>query len=479
MATRDLSLNAVQLEVLAWVRDGCPVGVYEDWSHRITARALHNRGLIRVTGRGAFWTAMIAPSGSYYLEHGGYPPPQDSAGASHSDDASQFPKVHSDEVPPSAPRTKPRTQKHKRGVTEVFLEELVEAAAAGLEIPADRARLLRRRVLDAEQRGRIPEGKRIAVRPFRRAESHGAHARLESAPRWFRQAQRVRRRRSGEHTTPAMEFSGSEGFRVKGQSRERALYLVDALVGGAETEGMTVRTVLGAHVKDHRRQAEARRDELAFANGPDEVRLWFVQETIQVRHEPTERELARARQGYLFPDFDDVPDENLAVVVGGGSGAFWGSSWKDSEDHRLEQLLPRMLEEVLFQLDAHAAMREAERFREEATLLELEQRREAWDRAHERALEAFHRKFLLNEMLDQADAWQRAGELRRYAAAVRRQAQTLEGGRRAVALDWAERIEAQADGVDPLPHRALAPELPRPSNEDLKPFMGKHGLWRP
>ncbi len=47
-------LNEKQIDVLRWVRDGCSaVDPAVDYGRRITARALHNRGLIAVKGRGA------------------------------------------------------------------------------------------------------------------------------------------------------------------------------------------------------------------------------------------------------------------------------------------------------------------------------------------------------------------------------------------------------------------------------------------
>ncbi len=73
MRRRSVPLNAVQLEVLNWVKDGCPEDVYSDWSHRVSARALHNRGLIEVRGRGEKWSAALTDDGRYYLEHDSYP----------------------------------------------------------------------------------------------------------------------------------------------------------------------------------------------------------------------------------------------------------------------------------------------------------------------------------------------------------------------------------------------------------------------
>lgn len=65
-------LNQKQVDVLRWVYDGCPDGVYPDgFYHRITAAALHSDGLIEVRKRP--WAATITVDGLYYLEQGSYP----------------------------------------------------------------------------------------------------------------------------------------------------------------------------------------------------------------------------------------------------------------------------------------------------------------------------------------------------------------------------------------------------------------------
>lgn len=480
MVIRDVPLNPVQLEVLAWVRDGCPSGVHEGSSHRITARALHNRGLIRVSGHGGGWTASIEQEGVYYLDHGEYPPaPAPRPGPPPPADLALPEPGALGDMPAQRTPQKRRDRPQKPSVTERFIDELIDAGPAGVEMPMDKIHLLRRRVADAERAGRIPDGMRIAVRPFRREEEHGARVRMERLPNWFVLAPRSRRRGVVEHTTSAVELDGSERFQVEGAPRERALRLVDALVEGGASEGVAVSAALGVRIDDGRRYNEVHRDELVFAVEPDEVKAWFVQKTLQVKHEPTVRELARARQGYLFPDFDDVPDENLTFMVDGRSGIMWAGSWTDSDEQHLEQMIPRILEEVLFRLDAAVALREAERRREEAQLRALKVRREAWDRAREDAVAAFRRQFLVTQMLDQAAAWQQAALLQRYADAVRHQAQSLEDRENSDALEWTSQIEAHADRVNPLPNSAATPTPPEPTMKDLEPFMGKHGPYRP
>lgn len=73
MPAKPPPLNARQLQVLEWIRDGCPDGVVEGHSHKITAVALQNRKLVRVNRKGGQWTATITEAGLAYLRDGGWP----------------------------------------------------------------------------------------------------------------------------------------------------------------------------------------------------------------------------------------------------------------------------------------------------------------------------------------------------------------------------------------------------------------------
>jgi hypothetical protein len=64
-----------QVAVLRWIADGCPRDVMEGDSHRISAAALRNRGLVTVSGHGASWVAEITQTGREYLEQVDGPEP--------------------------------------------------------------------------------------------------------------------------------------------------------------------------------------------------------------------------------------------------------------------------------------------------------------------------------------------------------------------------------------------------------------------
>ena len=62
------TLTEKQVNVLRWISEGCPEGVWTDDFHRISAAALRGRGLVKTKGRGSTWTATITPAGQEYLE---------------------------------------------------------------------------------------------------------------------------------------------------------------------------------------------------------------------------------------------------------------------------------------------------------------------------------------------------------------------------------------------------------------------------
>lgn len=262
----------------------------------------------------------------------------------------------------------------------------------------------------------------------------------------------------------------SETFPVDGEPRKRALRLLDALVTAARERDMTV---VGLPNQLIRRGSYAtggpRRDEVQISIGEDEFRLWFTQATLQKAHEPTEREIIRARRGYLFPDFDDVPDEHLGIALEGHGHTFWTDAWKDSDEHRLEEDLAQILEEIRLRHEDLIRQRDDERQRQE-------QRKQEWEIVRERALVGYRQQFLIDAMQSQAMQRAEAAGLRRYAEAIRDEADRLQGEDRERAAAWAVQIEARAEKIDPLPVAALPPKIPAPSPEQLKPFMGS---WSP
>lgn len=327
----------------------------------------------------------------------------------------------------------------------------------------------------AKRFGRIPDGMRVSFAYVRLDTGRMLEIILEPLPAWQTRMLEPLRvpRKLRDPSDVVVAVRDSESFTVQGEPRQRALRLLDALVSGARESGMQVEAVPAQPV---RRNSYATggplRDEISFTVEHDEFRLWFTQATLRRPHEPTERELARARRGYMFPDFDDVPDEDLGIVLEGQGGRFWADSWKDAGDHRLEDDLAQILEEIRLRQANLVTQRaaDAERQRQaEADRLDRERLRAE---ARERAVRAYREHQVDEAARDQARRWAEAAQLRGYAGAVRQHASSLESEDKAAALHWADRIMAVADAADPLPGDAVRPaDFRAPTSDDLKPFM--------
>ncbi len=68
---RNEHLTVRQVQVLQWIGDGCPDGVWADFTYKTTAYALASRGLVTVV-RGRYkWSSMTEVWG-LYLDIGDY-----------------------------------------------------------------------------------------------------------------------------------------------------------------------------------------------------------------------------------------------------------------------------------------------------------------------------------------------------------------------------------------------------------------------
>jgi hypothetical protein len=131
------TLTEQQVSILRWISEGCPDGVMEGESHRVSAAALRRRGLVTTTGRGPTWSASVTEAGRRYL----------------------------DEVEGEEP---PIARQANTSVTQQLVDD-VAAAGGSLRVP--RRRWYREkgevdyenRALLAERYGKVPAGKRLDV----------------------------------------------------------------------------------------------------------------------------------------------------------------------------------------------------------------------------------------------------------------------------------------------------------------------------
>lgn len=450
---RSAALNAKQLAVLRWVSGGCADGVYEGTAHRLVARALHNRGLIVVKGNGPSWTARMTDEGNHFLEHGEHPPAD----------------VRVESNSPTNDRPV-KTPKH--GPVDQLMTSLAEAPDRRVVVPHAEAGRYRRLAGMAKNLDRIPEGFFISFGHSRESGGFMVTLTLEPVPDWQTKVLDPLHV-SHELSNPSdvvRTMMASDNFPVAGEPRDRAFRLLEALVAGAREAGMTVDT--GHQARRGYGAGGRTQNEVTFHIGQDAFQLRFTQATLQRPHEPTEQELARARRGYIFPDFDEIPDEHLGIVLEGPGAQFWAGRWKDTSDHRMEDDLAQMLEEIRLRHGYLTDLREQEQERQRQAQQARVERQRRLDAARARTVVAYREHMIDEEARDQARRWREAKQMRDYAAEVRRHASALgtDGEERAHA--WAERITQVADALDPFPDQAVPPaDIAAPSESDLQAFM--------
>jgi hypothetical protein len=66
-------LTVRQVEALRWLGDGCPDGVWRDFTYKTTNYALAARELATVDRRRNSWSPTLTDAGRLYLAQGRYP----------------------------------------------------------------------------------------------------------------------------------------------------------------------------------------------------------------------------------------------------------------------------------------------------------------------------------------------------------------------------------------------------------------------
>lgn len=468
-----IALKATQLKVLIWVRDGAPDGVYDGYDHRIVARALHNRGLIKVKGHGKQWQASITEDGTYYIEHGDYPP-QAEPRAANAKTPPPTKRSSSDSAPkPALAPRKPATR--KQGPTAAMMTALLSAQDNRIEIEYDEHRRYEQLAKTAERFKKIPEGMQVTVESNWRERT--AYVLLHPLPEWrTRVLDAVPVPESLRGASDIVKkLKTREDFDISGSPKNRALRLAQALVTEAELRGYKAK-LINPPPKDHWGYVQKRdrnQGHIMFILGPDEYRLSFLQGTKSVEHVPSKSEVVSAAKGGWVPKWDVVPTEQLSIRIETHGVSFWGSEWKDKPDRPLEDALAQVLQELELRHSAEERKREAE---ERARI----ERKRQWKIAREKAVQDLVDSHRGEKLTGQARRWRKAAEIRKYADAVEDRAfQEPDADTRREALEWAQWARDYADRTDPLLRHLSLPEAPEFTEKALQPFMGGWSAYGP
>jgi hypothetical protein len=416
------TLNDAQLAVLRWIEAGCPPGVMEGYAHRVSAAALRSRDLVKITGRGKTWKAVITPAGRECLDPGP-PEPEPSRGnaAEQQDRSSLQPPAVSHEAP-AATRTDlpaPTVRAARLSKTEQLIVDLI-AADGVLRVPIRHGPgepNYQQRIVSAQRYGKVPAGQRI------RSGWVGGELeiRLEDAPSGTDVEARpvpVPARIAKGHPVTRRFRDTVAQHEVSRAALPRAVRIVQALVVDAERRGFEAANVI-APEENYQRSSRsgATGGHISISADGHHYPLRITEEGVQNRGAWQQEADYRAQWPHggrhrAPRRYDAEATGRLTITIDGGySREGRPSSFADRRSWSLEEKLPDVLREIEIRIaeDNHR--------RQEAERRERLRQRE-WDAAMERARALFaedHRAKILHA---QVEAWRTAHAILDYCSAL-------------------------------------------------------------
>ncbi len=450
------TLTEKQVAVLRWISEGCPDGVVEEVSARISAGGLRNRGLVHTSGRGPTWRAAITRDGREYLARVDGPNP-------------------------------PEPRQPNVSVTQQLIDD-VAAAGGSLRVPRKHWSSkdgidYQRRAQLAEVHGKVPAGSRLSVKVVSQDELV-----LELIPDLHHRTDAVDGASKGFVPVPvpgrlgkphrvAREFRDAVSLHeLSRKGLPRTVRIVHALAVESERRGYSIGCVRVREDSYGRSEWKpgSNGQLLITVNGHElAVRIWEKGAGLRGPYEAAMRRWRQDReQPYRGMQFLDRPKPYDSPATGELNIAALGfthgrqSSWGDRTRWTVEDRLPHLLRELEIQA-AEAEERRIAREREEA------ERQRQWEAAMEHAKQRLVEDHRLELLRSQVRAWQDADLIHAYCDAVE-----ARHGADAIAADpeaeqWLELARKHADHAQQLPRMPKDPEI---TPDKLKPYLGS---WSP
>jgi hypothetical protein len=442
MGRNAASLTEKQVGVLGWIRDGCPgIDLEADHSRRITARALHRRGLVAIKGRGASWTASITKVGHSWLDAH---PMEATAADAQVDDLIQ--RVLAADG---------RLDLGGSSDVKTAHEQLVRKSGHSPARPRGWRLELRNAGSWSDPRYEV-----VLVRHFEDL--------VEPMP------VPIPGRVTRYHPTVKAFLADRDRQLVSREHLDRAARVLQAIVDEAPRRGLGVLTANQATPGVDADTARAMgRSHLALRSpaGVYGVRVRELSGPSGKRVEPRAWNQRPTRAKWRDArDWEFVSTGNLELVVDGPGTSYAGDRYHDSKTITLEDKLPRVFRAIeIHRLQAE--WRDQEREREAAD------RRRRWETAMAEAKARYTEQARWEDFVQRSHDWHGVVAHREFLGAARGAASRYQGPERDDLVAHLAFAERRLDELDPISHpELLLPEVPDPKPDDLKPYL--HG-WSP
>ncbi|MCS3427112.1 hypothetical protein [Leucobacter aridicollis] len=453
-----VELNAAQIKVLDWIKEGCPAGVFpeDNFSHRISAKALESRGMVRISGHGKTWRASVTERGKAWP----VATAEDKAAIEISRRAAEVDAKASAEnagklprparIPVEQRRRIPvakelsRAEKRQRLVDDLTKRVLLEDKPIVLMEERWEYNELDWMRKAAEKSAERPHGQVLAIRSTGWREEGNYVISLEPCFRDLVEVVEIEvPDRVGKYHSAAKEFLDEKGWHpVDKDIRPRAARILHAMAKEAERRGINVLSRSAAKKKH-------RGNDRGWHSGS-----WIVFET--------------EHRDYGFEIWSSKGQLNMRQ--GDPPSSYGSTTFGDRKIVRLEDRLAEAF--VRFEI-----WRLEQAYRKEQWRLEQERKQRAWEAAMAKARVAYVEHVKWEHFKGLSNTSGTIEQHRQFLELSRQAIDRLPEAERQVTADYLGEMEVVIDSLDPLVSPELfTPEIKEPKESELEPFL--HG-WSP
>lgn len=433
-------LNQKQVDVLEWVRKGCPGGVFADYQHRVVARALERRGLITVSGKGPSWKAVVTEAGQQWKS------------------------------------TAPASVVASEADVDQLIARVLASGGELVMEPGREAEEAHRRLVERSMRSPArPKGKKLEVKRIGRFGS-GEYAIILTEhfddlvePRPVPVPERVAK----YHPAVRAFLDDRDWQYVSAEHVPRAARILQAIAAETVQRGHRSQTPAEAH-------SASTRGAQGQVGGQLVLRMANGAYGVQIKEIPRGGAavvpiMAWDRRGSV-PGWiatrgrEFVSTGKLELIVRGPGCKHDGDRYRDVKSISVEDRLPELFRSLeIYAL--RADWRRREREREEA------ERRVQWEQAMAVATERYAQNARWQHFKERSREWQLVNQHREFLAVARKHAELYEGALRERIMRQLDAAEEHVDRLDPVRNLSrIIPNIPDPQPEDLKPFLSG---WSP